>query len=227
MQVCTSLQTDNHANTPPLFLQAGCPSCRPTNSVKALKAQALKAHLNLKANSHRHAIHDRQDCFVVSGGGVNWAAARSLTRTIVSNPVRTPVYSCQSSGVTSHRQPQQCRWAQGPKTVKGAQNDPNYVSRLLARSECLPGAKNYSYATGWWAYDGIPYQVKHRAGDRGITAENMEKSSIPISTKIRLMKALVRPVTTYGCESWTPTKNEETLLDAFEMKGPRKILRVS
>ena len=28
MQVCTSLQTDNHASTPPLnFLQAGCPSC--------------------------------------------------------------------------------------------------------------------------------------------------------------------------------------------------------
>jgi len=41
MQVCTLLQTDNHASTPPLsFLQAGCPSCRPTNSVKALKAQA-------------------------------------------------------------------------------------------------------------------------------------------------------------------------------------------
>jgi len=39
MQVCTSLQTHNHAGTPPLsFLQAGCPSCRPTNSVKALKA---------------------------------------------------------------------------------------------------------------------------------------------------------------------------------------------
>jgi len=40
MQVCTSLQTDNHTSTPPLcFLQAGCPSCRPTNSVKALKAK--------------------------------------------------------------------------------------------------------------------------------------------------------------------------------------------
>jgi len=38
MQVCTSLQTDNHASTSLLkFLQAGCPSCRPTNSVKALK----------------------------------------------------------------------------------------------------------------------------------------------------------------------------------------------
>ena len=41
MQVCTSLQTDNHASTPPLsFLQAGCPS-RPTNSVKALKASTI------------------------------------------------------------------------------------------------------------------------------------------------------------------------------------------
>ena len=40
MQVCTSLQTDNHASTPPLsFLQAGCRSCRPTNSVEALKAR--------------------------------------------------------------------------------------------------------------------------------------------------------------------------------------------
>ena len=40
MQVCTSLQTDNHASTPPLsFLQAGCPSCHPTNSVRALKTQ--------------------------------------------------------------------------------------------------------------------------------------------------------------------------------------------
>ena len=39
MQVCTSLQTDNHPSIPPLsFLQAGCPSCHPTNSVKALKA---------------------------------------------------------------------------------------------------------------------------------------------------------------------------------------------
>jgi len=36
--ICTSLLTDNHASTSPLsFLQAGCPSCHPTNSVKALK----------------------------------------------------------------------------------------------------------------------------------------------------------------------------------------------
>jgi len=48
MQVCTSLQTDNHASTPPSFLQAGCPSCRPTNSVKALKAMAITKTVNFK-----------------------------------------------------------------------------------------------------------------------------------------------------------------------------------
>ena len=49
MQVCTSLQSDDHASTPPLsFLQARCPSCYPTNSVKALKALS---HTVLKRNS--------------------------------------------------------------------------------------------------------------------------------------------------------------------------------
>jgi len=35
------------------------------------------------------------------------------------------------------------------------------------------------------------------------------------------MKATVWPdiIATYGCESWTLRKNEETCLDAFEMKG--------
>jgi len=39
MQLCTLLQTDNHASTPPVFYRPECPSCRPTNSIKALKAQ--------------------------------------------------------------------------------------------------------------------------------------------------------------------------------------------
>jgi len=41
-QICTSLQTDNHSSIPPLsFLQAGCPYCHPTNSVKALKGSLI------------------------------------------------------------------------------------------------------------------------------------------------------------------------------------------
>jgi len=39
MQVCVSLQSDNHTSPHhSVLLQAGCPSCRPTNSIKALKA---------------------------------------------------------------------------------------------------------------------------------------------------------------------------------------------
>ena len=42
IQVCTLLQTDNHTSTPTLtFLQARCPSCHPTNSIKALKANII------------------------------------------------------------------------------------------------------------------------------------------------------------------------------------------
>jgi len=40
------------------------------------------------------------------------------------------------------------------------------------------------------------------------------------------MKALW-PVATYGCESWTLRKDEETRFDAYVMKGLRKILQVS
>ena len=51
MQACTSFQTDNHASTPPLcFLQAGCPSCRPTNSVKALNALSFTYKMAAKTS---------------------------------------------------------------------------------------------------------------------------------------------------------------------------------
>jgi len=42
MQVCTSLQADNHASTPPLSFFTGRMPFLPPNSVKALKAYGLK-----------------------------------------------------------------------------------------------------------------------------------------------------------------------------------------
>ena len=38
MQVCTSIQTAHHRS---VFLQAGCPSCRPTNSVKSTEGTSV------------------------------------------------------------------------------------------------------------------------------------------------------------------------------------------
>jgi len=56
MQVYTLLQTDNHASISPLsFLQAGCPSCRPTNSVKALKAINKYSILNITMLADRRS----------------------------------------------------------------------------------------------------------------------------------------------------------------------------
>ena len=79
----------------------------------------------------------------------------------------------------------------------------------------------------WRVYNGIPYNVKQREVIGASLQKIWKSHSIPISKNIRLMKALVWPIATYGCESWTFRKNEETRLDAFEMKGLRKILRVS
>jgi len=57
MPVWTSLQTDNHASTPPLsFLQAGCPSCRPTNSVKALKAKSTEGKTVQRRNKNTQLL---------------------------------------------------------------------------------------------------------------------------------------------------------------------------
>jgi len=55
VQVYTSLQADNHDSTTPLsFLQAGCPFCHPTNSVKALKHQLgyVQVCTSLQADNH-------------------------------------------------------------------------------------------------------------------------------------------------------------------------------
>jgi len=47
----------------------------------------------------------------------------------------------KNSGLSSHRQPRQCRGGHGPKTVKGAQSDPNYASRLLL--DCTGISQNH------------------------------------------------------------------------------------
>jgi len=54
-----------------------------------------------------------------------------------------------------------------------------------------------------------------------------QNHGICISTKIRLMKALVWPVAMYGCESWTLKKDDENRISAFEMKCLRPSVKKS
>ena len=49
---------------------------------------------------------------------------------------------------------------------------------------------------------------------------------ITLSTKVCLLKAMVFPVVTYGCKSWTIKKAECRRIDAFELWCWRRLLRV-
>ena len=49
---------------------------------------------------------------------------------------------------------------------------------------------------------------------------------ITLPTKVRLVKAMVFAVVMYGCESWTVTKAEHQIIDAFELWCCRRLLRV-
>ena len=57
--------------------------------------------------------------------------------------------------------------------------------------------------------------------------ESMLKSrDIALPTKVCLVKAMVFPVVTYVCESWTMKKAECRRIDAFELWCWRRLLRV-
>jgi len=79
MQVCTSLQIDNHASTPPLsFFKTGCPSCRPTNSVKALKAYAHMHTSKLgycSVSLFLKLLLDRDPFFIIIHSPVDYTAS--------------------------------------------------------------------------------------------------------------------------------------------------------
>ena len=54
----------------------------------------------------------------------------------------------------------------------------------------------------------------------------LKTRDITLPTKVHLVKAMVFPVVTYGCESWTIKKAECQRIDAFELWCWRRLLRV-
>ena len=74
------------------------------------------------------------------------------------------------------------------------------------------------------------YEIKRRflLGRKAMTnLDSILKSrDITLSTKVHLVKAMVFPVVTYGCESWTIKKAERRRIDAFELWCWRRLWRV-
>ena len=54
----------------------------------------------------------------------------------------------------------------------------------------------------------------------------LKSRDITLPTKVHLVKAMVFPVVTYGCECWTMKKAEHRRIDAFELWCWRRLLRV-
>ena len=54
----------------------------------------------------------------------------------------------------------------------------------------------------------------------------VKSRNITLLTKVHIVKAMVFPVVTYGCESWTVKKAECRRTDAFELWCWRRLLRV-
>ena len=54
----------------------------------------------------------------------------------------------------------------------------------------------------------------------------LKSRDITLPTKVHLVKAMVFPVVTYGCESWTVKKAECRRIDTFELWCWRRLLRV-
>ena len=48
-------------------------------------------------------------------------------------------------------------------------------------------------------------------------AMKLKSTDITLPTKVRLVKAMVFPVVTYGCESWTIKKAKRRRIDVFEL----------
>ena len=55
----------------------------------------------------------------------------------------------------------------------------------------------------------------------------LKSRDITLLTKVCIVKAMVFPVVTYSCESWTIKKSEHQRIDAFELWCWRRLLKVS
>ena len=68
---------------------------------------------------------------------------------------------------------------------------------------------------------GCSHEIKRRLllGRKVMTNldSTFKSRDITLSTKVRLVKAMVFPVVMYGCESWTIKKDQHGRIDPFEL----------
>ena len=94
----------------------------------------------------------------------------------------------------------------------------------------LKSVRLYFFSSKITADSACSHEIKRRLllGRKVMTnLDSILKSrDITLPTNVRLVKAMFFPVVTYGCESWIVKKAEGQRIDAFELWGWRRLLRV-
>ena len=98
--------------------------------------------------------------------------------------------------------------------------------------ETMETVKDFNFGGSKITADGeCSHEIKRRLllGRKAmIKLDSILKSrDITLPTKVCLVKAMVFPVVTYGCESWAIKKAERKRIDAFELWCLRRLLSVS
>ena len=109
-------------------------------------------------------------------------------------------------------------------------NDPN--AKIQLNTDKLETVKNYKYLGANITDDGLcSPDIKARFAMAKTCMMKLDKiwkdKSITTALKTKLIKSLIWPIGTYGCESWTISKKTEDMIQAFEMWTYRKMLQVT
>ena len=80
------------------------------------------------------------------------------------------------------------------------------------------------------ADDGCSHEIRGRLffGKKAMTnlGRVLKSKDITLLTKVGIIKAMIFPVATYGCESWMVKKTEHQRIDAFKLWCWRRLLKV-
>ena len=89
--------------------------------------------------------------------------------------------------------------------------------------------KQWKQTLFWGLHNHCSHEIKRHLllGRKAMTKLDsiLKSRDITLPTKDRLVKAMVFPAVTYGCESWTVKKAECRSIDAFELWCWRRLLR--
>ena len=89
----------------------------------------------------------------------------------------------------------------------------NFTSSALVHLKIV--ISSFSWAN-WYLNRQQNFQNNRKRSERLPTSKLLIIPQYSLSTKVRLVKAMIFPVVTYDCESWAIKKAEHWRIDAFE-----------